>query len=299
MYNDEEKRTLEGVGAMSYKAIQMARGLVKPGVRLVDVAEKVEKFVMDNGFGLAFPLNLSVNSEAAHYTPSVEDERAFSENDIVKIDFGAEKDGLLGDCAVCIDLSGHYSSLVEGAEAALAVAISRVRPGVTTGEIGREIAKAIEDKGGRPIRNLGGHGVGKHDLHSEPFIPNYDDDSKNVLEEGMVIAIEPFATDGKGLVTDGDSCEIYQYVGPAQIRQPAARQVLEEVTAKYGSEPFAVRWLARSAQSKFSLYAAIRELERAGAIEPHPTLVEIGRGHVAQAEAMVIVEKDGCKVLTK
>ncbi len=299
MYNEDEIRTIEEVGAISYRAVQMARGMVRPGVRLIDVAEKVEGFVRQSGFGLAFPLNLSINSEAAHYTPSMDDVREFSESDVVKVDFGAERDGFLGDCAACVDLSGSHGNLVEGVEAALGDALSMVRPGVTTGELGRAIARAIESNGGKPIRNLGGHGIGKHDLHSEPFVPNYDDGSGDALEEGMTVAIEPFATDGKGLVTDGDSCEIYQYIGPAQTRQPAARQVLGEVSKRYGNEPFAVRWLSGGAQSRFSLYAAILELVRAGALEPHPTLIETGNGSVAQAEATVIVESDGCRLLTK
>ena len=82
--------------------------MVKPGARLLDVAESAEKFLKDKGFGLAFPINLSVNEQAAHYTPSVGDERIFTENDLVKIDFGAERNGLLGDGAITVDLSGKH-----------------------------------------------------------------------------------------------------------------------------------------------------------------------------------------------
>lgn len=299
-YSKEEMEGIAAeVGAISYKAIAMAKGLVKPGARLLDVANAIEDFVRKSGFGLAFPVNLSVNSEAAHYTPSLDDARVFGDNDLVKVDFGAEREGFLGDCALSVDLSGGNAGLVEGVEDALANAISMVRDGVTSGAIGREIAKAIEAKGGRPIRNLGGHGVERHDLHAGFFIPNHDDGSEDVLKEGMVVAIEPFATDGKGLVTDSDTCEIFSCMQEAPVRSPSARRLLGEIISKYPHEPFAARWLAGIEPSRFSLYAALQELVRAEALDTHPTLVEISGGTVAQAEVEVLVEKDGCKVLTK
>lgn len=299
-YSREEREAVTAeVGAMSYRALAMARGLVKPSARLIDVANSMEDFVRKGGFGLAFPVNLSVNSEAAHYTPSLDDGRVFTENDLVKVDFGAERDGFLGDCALSIDLSGQNQKLVEAADEALANAISMVRDGVTSGAIGREIAKAIESRGFRPIRNLGGHGVERHDLHAEFFIPNHDDGSEDVLKEGMVVALEPFATTGEGLVTDGDTCEIFSYIQDAAVRPPLARQLLGEIKSKYDKDPFAARWLAGIAPSRFSLYAGLQELVRSGALETHPTLVEVRGGMVAQAEAEVLVEKDGCRVLTK
>lgn len=301
-YSESERgRLIEEVGAMSYKAVAMAKSMVKPGARLLDVANAVEKFVRDNGFGLAFPVNLSVNSEAAHYTPSVDDERVFSGTDLVKVDFGAEKDGFLGDCAASVDLSGSNAGLVEGVEDALSAAISSIRDGVTSGRIGSEIAKAIESKGGRPIRNLGGHGVERHDLHSGFFIPNWDDGSKDVLKEGTVVAIEPFATSigAEGMVTEGDTCEIFSYVEDASVRSPVARQLLSQIRESHQHDPFAARWLSTPGVSRFSLYAGMQELLRSGALEPHPTLIEVRKGLVAQAEAEVLVEKDGCKVLTK
>lgn len=299
MYTEDERKVIMDVGAMSHRAVEMARGMIRPGVRLIEVAERVEAYVREGGFGLAFPLNLSVNSEAAHYTPSMGDDRTFGETDVVKVDFGAARDGFLGDCAASVDLSGTRTNLVDGVEEALSNAISMVREGAAVREIGREIAKAIENRGGRPVRNLGGHGVERHNLHAEPFIPNYDDGSGETLKEGEVVAIEPFATDGRGVVTDGETCEIFQYSGEAAVRNPAARRILAEIAEKYGSEPFAARWLAGAAPSRFSLYAAIQELVRAGALETHPTLVEIGGGAVAQAEASVLVERGGCRVLTR
>jgi len=147
--------------------------------------------------------------------------------------------------------------------------------------------------------NLGGHGVGLHDLHSGIFIPNYDNKDDTELEEGEVIAIEPFITNArKNTVVESDTCEIYQFAEATAARNQTARDVLVKIVENYPSEPFAVRWLGGAASSKFSLYAAIHELLVNGAIIPHPMLVCASEGLVAQAEAELLVEKGGCKVLT-
>lgn len=297
---EDEIRILEEVGKVSYAAITKAKSIIKPGARILDVANSIEGFVKESGFGFAFPLNLSIGSQAAHSTPSFDDDRSFGDGDVVKVDFGAAKDGLYGDCALTVDLSGKYGKLVEAVERALASAISAVKPGVTTGELGGVIAKEIESAGFKPIRNLGGHMVERRNLHAGFFIPNHDDGSTDVLEEGMVIAMEPFATDGgAGLVRDGDDCEIFSYANDAAVRQQNARAILNEVKEKYPDSPFAARWLSGAVPSRFSLYSGIQELVRAGAFELHPVLVEQAGGIVAQAEAMMLVEKDGCRVLTK
>lgn len=295
----EELITLKEVGKISEEAMLYTAGLVKPGVKLLDVANLAEKFLKDKGFGCAFPINLSVNEQAAHYTPAVDDEKVFTANDLVKVDFGAEKNGLLGDGAITVDLSGKHAKMVDAAEKALDSAISTVKHGVSVCDIGKAIAETIESAGFSPVKNLGGHGVETHDLHAGLFIPNYDNGDFTIVEEGMVVAIEPFVTDGKGMVTDSSLCEIYSYVEDAPVRSPEARKLLQHIAEQNSKEPFAVRWLSPLVDSRFRLYAAVSELLKSGAIEPHPTLVEISGGLVSQAEAQMVVTKDGCEVITR
>ncbi len=298
--DDKDIKLVREVGGFSYKALQYAKTLVKPGAKLLDVADKAEKYAKENGFGCAFPINLSVNQEAAHYSPTMNDEKVFTNNDVVKIDFGLSKDGILGDCAVTVDLSGKYQTLVQATEEALKDAISVVKAGVRVSEIGAAAEKAIVKRGFLPIRNLGGHGVDKHDLHSHPFIPNYDNGDDDVLEEGKVVAIEPFATtDEEGMIKESDVCEIYEMVGDIPVRSQNARIVLKAISEHYPSEPFAVRWLSGEIKERFTLYSGISELVRTGAIMPHPMLVSVGKGIISQAEAQVLVTKDGCEILTR
>ncbi|MDE1868988.1 MAG: type II methionyl aminopeptidase [Candidatus Micrarchaeota archaeon] len=298
-HEEPDINVMKDVGKASVEAMLKAKQLIKPGAKLLDVADAAEKFLKEKGYGIAFPINLSINEQAAHYTPTLSDEKVFGDDDVVKIDFGAERDGILGDGALTVDLSGKYQKMVDAASAALDNAISTVRHGVTVRRIGAEIASTIEKAGFKPIRNLGGHGIHSHELHAELFIPNYDNGDDTVLEEGMTVAIEPFVTDGRGMVVDSDLIEIYSFAGTAAIRSPDARALMNEIAAKYPTEPFAARWLSNVIDSKFRLYAAVRELLRSGCLSPHPTLIEAGNGMVTQAEAELVVGKGGCEIVTK
>ena len=290
---------LKEVGRVSSEAIMHAASMVKPGVKLMEVAESAESFMKGKGYGCAFPINISINEQAAHYHPSVGEERAFAKDDLVKIDFGAAREGILGDGAITVDLSGKFGGLAGCAEKALESALGSVRHGVSVCDIGKAISETIEREGFVPIRNLGGHGVGLHDLHAEIFIPNYDNGDFSVLEEGMVVAIEPFVTTGKGMVVDSDTCEIFSYSDDMPVRSSDARKLLGHIRENNPSEPFAARWLSGVLPSRFSLYAALSELSRAGALEQHPALVEASGAPVAQAEAQVIVTKEGYDIVTR
>jgi methionyl aminopeptidase len=296
---EERMKKERDVGSMSFMALKKAAAMVKPGAKLLDIANSAEKFVRDQGYELAFPINLSANERAAHYSPSFDDQTVVGENDIIKVDFGAAKDGILGDCAITVDVSSENQRLVESTEKALQDAIATVRSGVEVTKIGAAIEKTISSYGFKPVKNLGGHGVEEHDLHADLFIPNYANGDDTVLEEDMTVAIEPFATDGKGMVTEEDTCEIYSFVGEGQVRSQQARSMLSKIAEHYPSEPFAIRWLADPGISRFALYTAVQELLRSGSLEPHPTLTELGKGMVSQAEAKLLVTKDGCEILTK
>lgn len=298
---DERNRMIVEVGKVSYEALIKGSERIKPGVSYLDVANFIEDYTRSKGFDIAFPVNISANEQAAHYTPAYEDDKVFNEKDVIKLDFGAAKDGYLGDCAVTVDLSGEYSDLVDATKEALENAIATVKAGVEVGKIGKVIEETITSKGFIPVKNLGGHGVNKHELHAEPFIPNYGDNDTTKLEEGKVIAIEPFATTkfSRGLITESDILQIFGYVSNNPTRLPNARKILSEIEENYNSEPFAARWLGDKVKSKFDLYSGINELIRNGSIEPYPVLVEMKNGIVAQTELEMLVEKDSCKILTK
>lgn len=299
--DDYDYETVKSVGKVSYEALLHGKSLVKHGAKLLDVASAIESYIMGKGFGLAFPVNISINENAAHYTPTFDDASVIPEKGIVKLDVGARKGHYLGDCALTVDLSGNHGKLVEASQTALDTAISMVKAGRKVNEIGREIEKIAKAAGYAPIRNLGGHGIEQHELHADVFIPNYDNGDTTELEEGQVIAIEPFITNGEGLVVEGDSVEIFQKTGEAAVRSMDTRSVSVYINENYLTYPFASRWLHKGMKgmSDFTIRKALAELSYADALETFPVLVERKKGMVAQSEKEMIVEKDSCAVITE
>ena len=297
-YNYDDWRA---AGALSFKAINYAKGLAKPGARLLDIAEATERLVYENGQKTAFPVNLSINEAAAHYTPKFGDQSVLSEQSVLKIDFGSRKNRGAGDCALTVDLTGEYGKLVEASELALQNALSKVKAGAQVRELGKEIEKTIKGVSEKfnPIRNLGGHGITETDLHADIFIPNFDNGDATELQEGQIAAIEPFVTMGEGYVEDSETIEIFQKIGDAQPRSAAAREVASYIDSEFGTYPFAMRWIVKHVGSEFEARRAISELNGLGVLDAFPVLVERSKGIVAQTEVSFIVQKDSCEVLTK
>jgi len=266
-------------------------GEIRVGASYLCVVEKIEGWVQDAGAGLAFPLNVSLNEDAAHDTASRDDDRAFSEGDVVKLDLGVHLDGYIADTAVTVDL-GDHPLLLEASACGLNAAISIVAPGVTVGELGSAIHGEIVARGFRPIANLTGHGLERYRIHTPPNIPNIRQNGGAVLEEGMVFAIEPFASTGTGHVSEKHRTEIYQQLTLKPVRLPSARRVLEEVRPRKGL-PFSRRWLSGE-----KLDLALSTLARLEVIRAYPVLSDVAGSLVSQAEHTLIVTSEGCLVTT-
>lgn len=260
------------------------------GASLLSVAEFTENLIREKGGEPAFPLNISRNDEAAHSTPSLNDKSVFGK-DMVKLDIGVHIDGYIADTAVTIDLSGN-PELVKAAESALAESIKFIHAGVKTSDIGGVIEDTISSFGFKPIINLTGHGLAQYIQHAPPSIPNKRMTHGVILEEGDIVAIEPFATNGAGKIHDAGNAEIYHVVSDRPVRHPSARALLREIE-KYKTLPFAKRWLGERVDF------ALTQLVKAGIIQPYPILKEIQGGLISQAEHTIIVTGDGCEVITR
>jgi methionyl aminopeptidase len=269
-----------------------AMEMIKVGNGLLNVAKFVENRTIELGGRPAFPCNISRNEEAAHATPKAGDSDVFGK-DMVKLDIGVHVDGYIADSAVTVDLSGN-PDILKAAEEALAAAIDLARPGITTGKIGAAIEDSIRSYDLKPITNLSGHGLSQFDAHDDPIVPNKRVEGGIVLKEGDVFAIEPFATDGMGLIHEGGSwAEIYSLKRKKPVRMPVVRNVLKQVEI-YRELPFAKRWLTSD-----KLEFALIQLEKAEIFNSYPVLVESAGGIVAQAEHTIIITHDGCEVTTK
>ena len=164
-------------GKIGKNALDYAQSLIEPGALFYDVAEKTEQYIRDNNAIPSFPVNLSINNEAAHYTPFEGDKKRFKTGDLVKLDLGAMVDGYMSDNATTVEVgnTGKYSDLIDATREALNAAIKILRPMINIYRIGEEIENVIDSYGFKPVRNLGGHDINRFDLHSEIFIPNYNE----------------------------------------------------------------------------------------------------------------------------
>ena len=279
-------------GVLAAKILRSSSQRIRIGASYLDLVESIEEQVKEEGAELAFPLNLSLNEDAAHDTASPGDVRVFTKGDVAKLDLGVQLDGYIADTATTIDL-GNNSLLLEASEQALESALKLVRPGATSGELGAAIQKEIESRGYRPISNLTGHGLDRYILHRQPTIPNVGISGGVVLEEGMVFAIEPFATTGSGYVGEKARKEIYSQVSQKPVRIPAARTILKKVKDRHGL-PFARRWL-----NEKKLDITLPALVRSQVLHVYPVLSDIPGSLVSQHEHTVIVTSDGCIVTTR
>ena len=283
-------------GRLAGQTRDYGASLIKEGVKVLDILNQVEDFILKKGAGIAFPAQISLNNYAAHVCSDSQDEMIIKPSDVVKIDVGVHINGLIGDTALTVNLDNQYKELVSASKAALENASKLFTPGTPVGEIGAVIQDTISDKGFSPVRNLSGHGLGKFEIHTAPSIPNIRLDKSLELEEGMTVACEPFATDGKGAIAEAGEATVFSLLGVRPVRSPFAREVLKKIQT-FNGLPFTTRWLVRDfGLGKTKL--ALRELERAGIIHPHPPLKEISDGLVSQHEHTFLV-KDKPIITTK
>jgi len=288
---DEILEKYRTAGEIASRILKEGAQGIRVGSSYLELVELVEGQVAEEGAALAFPLNLSLNEDAAHDTASREDCRVFAKGDVAKLDLGVQIDGFIADTATTVDL-GNNSLLVDASQAALEAAINLVRPGATTGELGTAIQKEIEGRGYRPISNLTGHGLDQYVQHTSPTIPNIGINGGTILEEGMVFAIEPFATTGSGHVSEKSRIEIFSQISAKPVRIPAARSILDGIKERNGL-PFARRWLGDRKQD-----LALPNLVRTQILHAYPVLADVPGSLVSQHEHTMIVTEDGCIVTT-
>jgi len=197
--------------AVAWKsAINLARKNAKEGKSFLELATEIENKILEEDCEIAFPVNLSINEEAAHFTPNwkKEDDRTLKKSDLLKVDIGSHYKGFICDGAISINLDNTHAKQIEANVLALENAISVTKFGITSDLIGKEIESTLKSKGFNPVYNLGGHGLGEYDIHSYPSIPNHPNSSHDLIEEGA-IAIEPFSSTSKGMISESAIVEIF------------------------------------------------------------------------------------------
>lgn len=197
--SNEEIELLKIAGQIVGDTHNYLKQFIKPGITTKELDKLAYDYIISrdatpsflNYEGYPASICTSVNEEVVHGIPS---DRVLQEGDIISIDIGACYKGYHGDSAWSypvgnIDEEKKY--LLEHTEKSLYEGLSVIRPGMKIGDIGCAIEQyALKHKLG-VVKELVGHGVGKH-LHESPDVPNYGKKNTGMtLRKGMVIAVEP------------------------------------------------------------------------------------------------------------
>ena len=280
-------------GRLASEALEFGASLIVEGVRVDEVIDAIESFVLERDALVAFPPQISMDSFAAHDTARTDDDRVLS--GVVKLDVGVSYDGFIGDNALTIDLSGEHAALLRACRSALDAAIAAAAPGAPIDFMSRAIEESITSEGFRPVVNLAGHGVDRFEIHTSPNVPNVAG-ARGVLEPGMTVAIEPFATNGFGRIKDSGEPEVFRQLAKRPIRDPIARRVLTLISQRRGL-PFSARWLAREVGAVRAKHA-LNILVQNQAVTSYAPLREVQDGVVAQFERTIHVLDDEIVVTT-
>ncbi len=253
---------------------------VKEGIPLLEIAQYAEDRTEDLGAKTAFPCNISINEIASHYTPE-DNVPCFTKGDVAKIDIGVHIEGYIADTATTIEVgTKNHGKLIGACDDALEKAIASIKDHTDTGTIGKIIEETIKKHGFNPVRDLTGHSLERYNLHAGITIPNYKSFFSHKIKKDMVFAIEPFATYGKGNIRHGKP-HIFAISGEVNGKEAM------EVRERFGTLPFTMRWIP---EIKGKDLRGLRE---------YYELIEASGEIVAQSEHTVIVNKEGCEVITR
>ncbi|MHA1136837.1 MAG: type II methionyl aminopeptidase [Candidatus Thorarchaeota archaeon] len=287
-------------GKIAGKVLSFVEGEVKPGVKVLKICKLAEEKIMEYGAsGIAFPCNVSINNEAAHYTSPHGDKKVFPNKGLVKVDLGAHVNGYISDTAITVDLDGSYEKYIAAAKGALEAAIETVRPDVRLGEVGKSIEQTIKEHGLKPIHQLSGHQLKQWNLHAGKNVPNVGMKISSAMNLGETYAIEPFATNGNGAIKSGQYSYIFSNGMKSKKKMDRdALRVRNAARQMFKTLPWAGRWL-HGKITGVDVEVAIKTLQHSGAIQGYPVLYEAKDGMVSQFEHSVFVGADGAIVSTR
>lgn len=283
--------------ACSVRDIAKKKGYV--GKTLYEICEKIEKEIRENGGNPAFPVNVSLNEIAAHYTAEPNDRQIVSDQDVLKLDIGVHVDGYIADTAVTISYNNEFHSLVKASENALLEALKVARTKAKSNEIGKAIENSIIKSGYMPIKNLSGHSLERYTIHAGKSIPNINSFGSFLLESDKAYAIEPFVTlkNGIGIVHEGNVANIFAIISRKPTKNKELDNFLNYIWGRYKSLPFALRWLLDKYDEK-NARNFLDILKKKKNIHAYPILVEGKKMMVSQSEHTIIPHETFTEVIT-
>lgn len=209
--DEKDINSLRAAGRVCAQAMQLMMESAKPGMTTLELDQIGEEFLKKNGAKSAprvmynFPGGtcISVAPVIAHGIPG---EHVIQDGELINIDVSAELNGYFGDTGASMVVgksNTEYDKLLDAAKSTLEKVLSVVRAGKPLNLIGKTVEQEAAKQGYNPIFDLTGHGIGRQ-LHDKPSaVYNFHKpEDRRILENGLVLAIEPFLTTGQGHVVE-------------------------------------------------------------------------------------------------
>ena len=208
----EQIDRMAAAGAILVKTMNLVAGKIRPGVTTLDLDEAAEKFIRSQGGTPAFKgyrgfpgsICASPNSMVVHGIPGP---YRLERGDIISIDVGVVLDGWVADAARTFpvgQVTPVARKLLQTTKASLFEAVEHCRAGNRLGDVSHAVQQRVEADGLSVVRSLVGHGIGRS-MHEDPQVPNFGEPGRGpLLEEGMVLAVEPMVNAGRHMVRMGD-----------------------------------------------------------------------------------------------
>ena len=294
MYKDYKK------SGIIHKVInQKIKNKLYDGIPALELTEFIEneimlytKFDINNPLiaGIGFPVGISINDVAAHFTPSKEHNPIISDNDVVKIDYGVHINGCISDGAFSWCPNGEYNNLIKVAEEATNVGIKNAGVDAILGGIGYSIQEVIESseieingelKPIKSIYDLCGHQIKQFIIHAGKAVPNIGISYMERMKENEVYAIETFPTTGNGAIFEDLECNHFMidklYDGEGSTNYDPLGSAFEKIYDIRFSLPFCPRW--------FNFPIPDNKY-----IKKYPVIKTIDKGIVAQYEKTIFIK---------
>ncbi len=202
--SEREIRTIGENGRIVGATLTYLKEKIKPGIKTIELDGLAQEFIVKNKAIPAFkgyrgyPGNIctSVNNEVVHGIPG---ERVLKQGEIISVDIGVLKDGFYADGAWTFpvgEISDQARKLLDVTLESLRAGIAQARAGNRLGDISSAVQTTAEKNGYSVVRDLTGHGIGRH-MHEDPTVPNFGSSGTGLLlKEGMILAIEPMVNAG-------------------------------------------------------------------------------------------------------
>lgn len=232
--------------------------------------------------GIAFPVGLSLNNIAAHYTPSGKTTTILKNTDVLKIDYGVHVDGSIIDSAFTWARDDTYRPLLEASQEAVDTIIKHIGVDTTVSELGaisEEIVNSYEVESNgvfipvKSIDNLCGHSILPWKIHGGKLIQNIRNSDSTRIEENDILAIEVFTSTGNGTTVLGRPNTHFMLTESKRPVSRRSEELLYTIKKTFRTLPFTQRYIEPHTPIKY-YDVCLDELYQNGHLSRHPPLVE-------------------------